>query len=280
MPLSFSLHHTSRHKSRERRPGLLRQRASAASADILRNLLLGLALLGLGACAGTMDRVKSIGSPPPLTPLEGAKAGVPQATQVNLPMPTVEAYTTQPNSLWKTGSRAFFKDQRATRIGDILTVSINITDSAKVDNATTRTRTANEGASANALLGYEKSLGKILPEAIDPENLIEADSSSNNSGKGSVDRKEAINTTVAAIITQILPNGNLVIQGRQEVRINFEVREIMISGVVRPEDISNQNTIQHTQVAEARISYGGRGQLTDVQQARYGQQLFDVVSPF
>jgi len=268
--MTLSLRHTSLHKSRERRPG----------ADILRNLLLGFALLGLGACAGTLDRVKSIGSPPPLTPLEGAKAGVPQATQVNLPMPAVEAYTTQPNSLWKTGSRAFFKDQRATKIGDILTVSINITDSAKVDNATTRTRTAREGASANALLGYEKSLNKILPEAIDPENLIEADSSSNNSGKGSVDRKEAINTTVAAIITQILPNGNLVIQGRQEVRINFEVREIMISGVVRPEDISNQNTIQHTQVAEARISYGGRGQLTDVQQARYGQQLFDVVSPF
>lgn len=246
---------------------------------LFRGLLLA-AVMGLGACAGTIDRVKTIGSPPPLTPIEGAKAGVPQATQVNLPMPEVETYTTQPNSLWKTGSRAFFKDQRATKIGDILTVSINITDSAKVDNATTRTRTAKEGASANALLGYEKSLSKVLPEAVDPSNLVEADSSSNNSGKGTVDRKEAINTTVAAIITQILPNGNLVIQGRQEVRINFEIREIMISGIVRPEDISNQNTIQQTQIAEARISYGGRGQLTDVQQARYGQQFFDVISPF
>jgi len=278
--MALSPRHTSLHKSRERRPGPLRQRACATGAKVLRGTLLGLALLGVSACAGTLDRVKSIGSPPPLTPLEGAKAGVPQATQVNLPMPAVEAYTTQPNSLWKTGSRAFFKDQRATKVGDILTVSINITDSAKVDNATTRTRTAKEGASANALLGFENQLDEFLPNAVDPENLIEADSSSNNSGKGSVDRKEAINTTVAAIITQILPNGNLVIQGRQEVRINFEVREIMISGVVRPEDISNQNTIQHTQVAEARISYGGRGQLTDVQQARYGQQLFDVVSPF
>lgn len=249
-------------------------------ARILLKTVFGLALLGLGACAGTVDRLKSVGSPPALTPLEGVKAGVPQATQVNLPMPPVQAYTTQPNSLWKTGSRAFFKDQRATQIGDILTVSINITDSAKVDNATTRTRTAKEGAAANALLGYEKSLNKILPEAINPESLIDVDTSSDNSGKGSVDRKEAIVTTVAAIITQILPNGNLVIQGRQEVRINFEVREIIISGVVRPEDISNQNTIQHTQIAEARISYGGRGQLTDVQQARYGQQLYDIISPF
>ena len=258
---------------------LLTPHNNTSASVLFRGLLLA-AVMGLGACAGTIDRVKTIGSPPPLTPLEGARAGVPQATQVSLPMPATESYTTQPNSLWKTGSRAFFKDQRATKIGDILTVSINITDSAKVDNATTRTRTAKEGASANALLGYEKSLSKVLPEAVDPANLVEADSSSNNSGKGTVDRKEAINTTVAAIITQILPNGNLVIQGRQEVRINFEVREIMISGIVRPEDISNQNTIQQTQIAEARISYGGRGQLTDVQQARYGQQFFDVISPF
>jgi flagellar L-ring protein precursor FlgH len=251
-----------------------------SNTPFLRGALLGLAVLALSACAGTVERLNSVGRPPALTPLEGVKAGVPQATQVNLPMPTPEIYTTQPNSLWKTGSRAFFKDQRATKIGDILTVAINITDSAKVDNATTRTRSADEGTSAKALFGYEKSLTKILPDAVDPENLLEANSSSNNSGKGSVDRKEAIVTTVAAIITQILPNGNLVIQGRQEVRINFEVREILISGVVRPEDISNQNTIQHTQVAEARISYGGRGQLTDVQQARYGQQVYDIISPF
>ena len=254
--------------------------AGISGAKHMRAAFLTLTLLGLNACAGTIDRLGSIGSPPALTPLEGVKAGVPQATQVSLPMPAIETTTTQPNSLWKTGSRAFFKDQRATKIGDILTVSINITDSAKVDNATTRTRTATEGAKAPALLGYEKSLKEILPEGIDPTNLMEAESSSNNAGKGSVDRKEAIVTTVAAIITQILPNGNLVIQGRQEVRINFEVREIMISGVVRPEDISNQNTIQHTQVAEARISYGGRGQLTDVQQARYGQQFYDIISPF
>ncbi len=268
----MSVHH--RHTFRQE------PKKSRIGVEIVRGSMFGLALLGLNACAGTVDRLSTIGSPPPLTPLEGAKAGVPHTTQVNLPMPAAESYTTQPNSLWKTGSRAFFKDQRATKIGDILTVSINITDSAKVDNATTRTRTAKEGAKAPALFGYEKSLKDILPEAIDPKNLLEAGSSSDNSGKGSVDRKEAINTTVAAIITQILPNGNLVIQGRQEVRINFEVREIMISGVVRPEDISNQNTIQQTQIAEARISYGGRGQLTDVQQARYGQQFFDVISPF
>lgn len=248
--------------------------------SMARASLCGIVLLGLAACGNTLQRLSTVGSPPPLTPLTGPRAGVPQATDVNLPMPAPEVYTTQANSLWKTGSRAFFKDQRATKVGDILTVNINITDSAAVDNTTTRSRSASEGASANALLGFESRLDSFLPNAVDPANLIEADSSSKNVGAGSVNRKEAINTIVAAVITQILPNGNLVIQGRQEVRINFEVREIMISGIVRPEDISNRNTIQHTQVAEARISYGGRGQISDVQQPRYGQQVFDIISPF
>jgi len=236
--------------------------------------LVGLMVMGLSAC-GTRDRLNSIGKPPEMT-----TASVPQPAQVTMPMPEETHYQAQPNSLWQTGSRAFFKDQRATKIGDILTVNINITDSAALDNSTSRSRSAKEGAAANALLGYEQSLGQILPEAINPGSLIDADSNSSSTGEGQVSRSEAINTTVAAVITQILPNGNLVIQGKQEVRLNFEMREVLVSGVVRPEDISNQNTVLHTQIAEARISYGGRGQITDVQQPRYGQQLYDILFPF
>ena len=115
---------------------------------------------------------------------------------------------------------------------------------------------------------------------MDNENLLGMESASSSSGSGSVDRNETVNLTVAAVVTQILPNGNLVLNGKQEVRVNFEVRELLIAGVIRPEDITNQNTIKHTQIAEARISYGGRGQITDVQQPRYGQQFLDILLPF
>jgi flagellar L-ring protein precursor FlgH len=126
----------------------------------------------------------------------------------------------------------------------------------------------------------ESRLKGFLPDAVDPSSLVNAGSDSSSSGSGSVDRSETINLTIAAVVTQVMPNGNLVIQGQQEVRVNSEVRELTVSGIVRPEDISNLNTIKHTQISEARISYGGRGQLTDVQQPRWGQQFFDLIWPW
>jgi flagellar L-ring protein FlgH len=159
-------------------------------------------------------------------------------------------------------------------------VEIDIGDKAKIANTTTRTTTASEKANAANLFGLESRLKGILPDKVDPTNLVNLGSDSNNTGTGTVDRSESITLTVAAVVSQVLPNGNLVIQGQQEVRVNNEVRVLQVSGVVRPEDISNANTIKHTQIAEARISYGGRGQITDVQQPRYGQQFFDIIWPF
>lgn len=244
----------------------------------LRLLLTVGATVLLGAC-NMFDRISSIGSPPEMTKIENP------TTQrgyqpVTLPMPRQELVSHHPNSLWRPGARAFFRDQRASQIGDILTVNITIDDQATIQNETSRSRDASESADLTNFLGYESSLGKVLPEAVDPSSLIDLSNESNHTGKGSVDRKESVKLVVAAIVTQVLPNGNLVISGSQEVRVNYEKRVLTVVGVVRPEDISSANTINHTQIAEARISYGGSGQISDVQQPRYGQQLFDVMFPF
>ena len=240
-------------------------------------------ILILPGCSA-VNRIGDIGKAPDLAPIEHARV-VPQQTA---PSERVIPVQNQPvvfqknegNSLWRVGSKNFFKDQRASKIGDILTINITINDKASINNQTTRTRTNSDSANTANFLGLESQLDKILPSAVDPSALVNMGSASSNVGTGKVDRSESVELTLAAVVTQVLPNGNMVIQGRQEVRVNFEVRELTVMGVIRPEDISSANTIQHTQIAEARISYGGRGQLTDVQQARYGSQLFDILFPF
>lgn len=236
---------------------------------------LGLALTGCNA----LDRLSRVGEEPNLTPIENPvhQAGY---QPVTMPMPRPEPALYQPNSLWRTGAKAFFKDQRAANIGDVLTVNIAIEDQASLANTTERSRTTTETDSASSILGYEQSLGKILPEAIDPTNLIDIDGATTNNGAGTIDRSETIELKIAAVVTQLLPNGNLVIQGRQEIRVNFEVRELYITGVVRPQDISSANTINYDKIAEARVAYGGRGIISDVQQPRYGTQVLDIVYPF
>ena len=113
-----------------------------------------------------------------------------------------------------------------------------------------------------------------------PGRLLTADATSSSDGKGSVQRQESLTTNIAAVVTQLLPNGNMVVEGKQEIRVNFEMRELIVAGIVRPEDIQSDNTIDSSKIAQARIAYGGHGQITDVQQPRYGQQVMDVLLPF
>ncbi|NOZ42656.1 MAG: flagellar basal body L-ring protein FlgH [Alphaproteobacteria bacterium] len=245
---------------------------------------LGLFVVFLLPGCSAVDRIANIGKAPDLAPINPDRV-IPQqnppadrAIRV-IPRAKAKVYHTG-NSLWRVGSKNFFRDQRASKVGDILTVNITINDKASIDNKTTRTRNNTDKANATKFLGLESKLDKILPSSVDPSSLIDMGSTTSNIGSGKVKRSETINLTLAAVVTQVLPNGNMVIQGRQEVRVNFEVRELTVMGVIRPEDISATNTIDHTQIAEARISYGGRGQLTDVQQPRYGSQLFDILFPF
>ncbi|MGE0230627.1 MAG: flagellar basal body L-ring protein FlgH [Flavobacteriaceae bacterium] len=233
----------------------------------------------LGACAAA-DRLSNVGSAPRLSAIDNPTS-MPGYRPVNMPMPTPEPPVFNANSLWRSGARTFFGDQRARRIGDILTVNVEVADSAIINNKTARSRKNGENMGAGALAGYEGVLvSKLLPNGANASGLIDVSSDANSEGSGSVNRKETIKTNVAAVITQILPNGNLVIEGRQEVRINFEVRELLVAGIVRPEDIAADNTVESSKIAEARIAYGGRGQISDVQQPRYGQQVLDIILPF
>ena len=234
--------------------------------------------LSLSAC-GIDQRLAQVNQLPEMSDIANP-VEKPGYRPVRLPMPNAEMPTNMSNSLWRGGSRAFFKDQRAAKIGDLLTVQIEIADKASVDNTTTRSRKNEEKANLTNIFGFEGSLGKVLPDGIDPSSVLDVGSTTDTEGKGSVARSEKISLTVAAIITQILPNGNLVIHGRQEIRINYEIRELMVDGVIRPEDIGSDNTIDQTQIAEARIIYGGRGQISDLQQPRYGQQIIDIIYPF
>jgi len=235
-----------------------------------------LAALSLTAC-GTADRLKNVGQAPALSPIENPVAA-PGYRPVQMPMPDPIAPHYNANSLWKTGSRTFFKDQRAQRVGDILTVVVRIRDEAEIENTTQRSRTSSENLGASG--GLDGKVIGLIPGVDDAGAAVDFSSGGSSQGSGSVNRSEELTTTIAAVVTQTLPNGNLVIEGRQEVRVNFEVRELIVAGVVRPEDIGSDNTIDSTKIAQARIAYGGRGQITDVQQPRYGQQVMDIVLPF
>jgi flagellar L-ring protein precursor FlgH len=199
---------------------------------------------------------------------------------VSLPMPRAQSDNKENNSLWASNRVTFFKDQRASNIGDIITVMIDIKDEATIDNETERSRSSNEDAGLDNLLGYETALNRVLPETVDNANLAGFGANSSHTGSGSIEREDDIKMRMAALITQLLPNGNMVIHGKQEVRVNFEKRILQIDGVIRPEDISTNNTVSYDQIAEARIVYGGEGQITDMQQPRYGQQIYDIIFPF
>ena len=260
-----------------------RQSARRANA---KPLLVLLVAAGLAGC-GTAGRLANIGRAPKLSPVEmsGAPATEPSlavqgAAQRGAPRAAAPEARAPSASLFRAGAGGLFRDQRASRIGDIMTIRINIADRADIGNSTSRSRTGSENSGIAALLGLQKPLAKFLPGAVDPSKLVELNSTSDNKGSGSTSRSETVSMTVAAVVIDVLANGNMLIRGRQEVRVNYELRELVVTGIVRPEDIARDNSILHSQIAEARISYGGRGQLTDAQQARWGQQLYDALFPF
>ncbi|MDX1924714.1 MAG: flagellar basal body L-ring protein FlgH [Rickettsiaceae bacterium] len=231
------------------------------------------------SCTDSLEKISRLGKAPDLARLE-----IPQTQGDDLDPAKVhqmnEIRKKQTNSLWQPGAMSFFRDNRAWKIGDIVKVIINISDSAQLNNSTNNSRTAKESIAIPSVFGKEKAIAKALSGSGDPTNLLSTDSSKNHQGTGTINRKEAIQTVISAVVSQILSNGNLVIQGKQEIRVNHELREVKVTGIIRPRDISSENSVNSDQIAEARISYGGRGVVSDVQQPKIGSQVVDIIAPF
>lgn len=232
-------------------------------------------LFSLAAC----DRLQQVGKAPDFTSVEGS---FPHSAMYALPLPEVteRRRAVDDASLWSASQRSLLGDRRAQNRGDILTVVIEIDDEAEISNASDRSRSGSENTGIPSLLGLPQRIDRRLPEGASLANAIEINSDSTYSGDGSVRRNEKLTLRVAVTVVENLPNGVLRIEGSQEVRVNYELRELLVGGYVRPQDISRQNEITYDKIAGARISYGGRGQITDVQQPRYGQQITDILSPF
>lgn len=241
-------------------------------------ILLASSVAMAGCTSSQLEKLENVGKEPELQ-----KVGNPEDKSAPVRWPV--ARVKQPpvktaNSLWSSGSKEFFRDQRARLVGDILTVQVSIKDKAALDNKTERKRDSSEDMSAPSVFGLETKMLGVLPGNADKSNLLSLAGDSSSKGEGTIERGETIETKVAAVVTQVLPNGNMVIYGSQEIRVNYEVRQLTVEGVIRPGDISPSNTIEADQIAEARISYGGKGLISDVQQPRIGTQVIDILSPW
>lgn len=247
----------------------------------IRAVLVIVAVSTLSACQ-VFTRLSEVGDGPQVTEISNPVAA-PSYKPVSMPMPAPQGVESNPNSLWRSGAKAFFKDHRAKEVGDILTVTLAIDDGATLSNTTTRARSDDEDADVTDFLGWEDHLNELpfVRSSVDgPGTIVSFGNTHSTSGDGDITRTEAINLSVAAVITQILPNGNLVVLGRQEVKVNEELRELMVTGIVRTSDIDTDNSIDHTKIAEMRVAYGGRGSLSDIQTPRWGMQMWDILFPF
>ncbi|WP_040604489.1 flagellar basal body L-ring protein FlgH [Sagittula stellata] len=236
-------------------------------------------LIALVATASACARMNHIGKAPDFTPQTESTERVAMVAS-GIPEAAPPGRASDGASLWSAGQASLLGDRRAMKRGDILTVVILIDDSAEIQNSTSRSRNGSESLAIPDLFGVPERINQGITDGASLDSAVDLNSSASSGGDGSVRRSESLTLRIAATVVDVLPNGILSIEGSQEVRVNFELRELLVSGYVRPEDISRQNEITYDKIASARISYGGRGQITDVQQPRIGQQVLDAILPF
>ena len=240
-----------------------------------------LSALLIQGCVGRMDHINK---PPRMTapgaPKEYVPAASPERLALAMSATRTHADEDSTGSLWRSGPSSLFGDRRARDLGDILTVVVEINEQAEMKNRTDRSRDASEGLSVPNLFGLETLAANVLPGTNGINPAIDASSNSSTQGDGNIKREEKLTLQVAATVVRVLPNGHLVIKGSQEVRVNHELRDLQVAGIIRPEDISRRNIVTYEKIADARIAYGGRGVISDVQQPRYGQKVLDAVLPY
>ncbi|OSP54751.1 flagellar basal body L-ring protein FlgH [Pseudoruegeria sp. SK021] len=242
----------------------------------MKTLLAGsLILASLAGCA----RMDHVGKRPSFSATDTGREHLAMTT-VGLPQTLEKQRVVDQSSLWSGGRNSLLGDRRAGEQGDILTVVIEIDEKAEISNSTSRSRSADESLKMPQFFGIPQRIDEHLPAGASMADAVSVGSSSGSDGDGSVKRNEKLTLRVAATVTRVLPNGVLELEGSQEVRVNFEIRELLVTGYVRPADISRNNEITYDKIASARISYGGRGQIMDVQQPRWGQQISDIILPF
>ncbi len=186
-------------------------------------------------------------------------------------------------SLWvENGGRSLgemFVNAKARRIGDIVTIRIVESSSAsnKASTDTDRASSLDVGLSSFFKLEDEFPSTQAF---FNPFSPAQASYESEFEGTGSTVRSGALEAYISARIVQILPNGNFVIEGNREVRVNNENQIITLTGVVRPRDISGENVVQSTYIADARISYSGSGIVNDQQRPGWLVRILDNIWPF
>jgi flagellar L-ring protein precursor FlgH len=248
----------------------------------MRSRLLALAAAALAGCNNQLDH---LGKPPTITPPGAARESIapvaPTRAAMTRPAPPPPPESYAAASTWRSGPSSLFGDRRARGTGDILTVVIEIDDSAELRNQTNRQRSGSDDVGIQALLGLPNVVERaLLPDGVTLDPAVQLSGQQTSAGQGATRRSESVELRVAATVTDVLPNGHLVIYGSQELRVNFELRDLQVAGIIRPEDISRRNEITYDKIADARVAYGGRGQITDLQQPRIGQQIVDVLMPF
>ncbi len=240
------------------------------------NILVPLAMFAATALTGCADKMADFNKEPALTPVgAGLKPNrVAELSDTPPPMPQKRG-----NSLWTDSGSDLFRDPRANRVGDVVTVKIAIKDKASLDNTSQRSRDSKNNLDLSNSYDLSYANGNFAGKG---SGKVGSDISSGTStkGAGAITRSESIELLVAAVVSEVLPNGNLVVSGTQEVRVNQEVRVLNVAGVLRPRDIATDNTVSYDKIAEARISYGGRGRVSEVQNPGWGQQLIDLFAPF